>query len=47
MVKVVGSQKTKKNDNRPPMRKFINLAEIWGIFNMHHWLKEWTPLVTR
>src|SRR6218665_398955 len=36
MVKVGGSQKTKKNYNR---EKFINFAEIRGIFNMHHWLR--------
>jgi len=36
MVKVRGSPKTEKNENR---KKFINFAEIEGICNMHHWLR--------
>ena len=45
MVKVGESHKTKKNENRG---KFINFAEIGGIWNMHLFgyigLKGWTPL---
>jgi len=35
MIKIGGSQKRKFYEN---MGKFINLAEIGGISNMHHWL---------
>jgi len=44
MVKVGVSQKNEKGTKRGGW-KFIYLAEIGGICNIHHWLREWMPLV--
>ena len=44
MIKTGGAQKNENNENR---EEIINFAEIRGIWNMHHWLRGWTPLFQR
>jgi len=44
------SKKPNLNENRENINfaeigEFINFVEIGGIYNMHHWLRGWMPLI--